>query len=208
MGLGPIMSIYQARFNKYLHNRGLKDTSQQRVWCFVGDGETDEPESLGALTLASREKLDNLTWWSTATCSGSTARCAATARSSGTGGGLPRRRLERHQVIWGSEWDNLLAQDKDGLLVKRLGEMVDGEFQKMQVESGAYIRQHIFGKYPELLKLVEHLSDDQLKRLSRGGHDPQKVFAASGRRRTTRAADSRAGQDHQGLRPGRGRRGP
>jgi pyruvate dehydrogenase E1 component len=179
MGLGPIMSIYQARFNRYLHNRGLKDTSQQRVWCFVGDGETDEPESLGALTLAAREKLDNLTW--VINCN--LQRLDGPVR----GNGKIIQELEAAfrgagwnviKVIWGSEWDNLLAHDKDGLLVKRLGEMVDGEFQKMQVENGAFIRQHVFGKYPELLKLVEHLSDDQLKRLSRGGHDPHKVFAA------------------------------
>ncbi len=179
MGLGPIMSIYQARFNRYLLNRGLKDTSQQRVWCFVGDGETDEPETLGALTLAAREKLDNLTW--VVNCN--LQRLDGPVR----GNGKIIQELEAAfrgagwnviKVILGSDWDPLLAQDRDGLLVKRLGETVDGEWQKMQVESGAYIREHFFGKYPGLLKLVEHLSDDQLRRLSRGGHDPAKVFAA------------------------------
>src|SRR3954469_24801427 len=143
MGLGPIMSIYQARFNRYLHNRGLKDTSQQRVWCFVGDGETDEPESLGALTLAARERLDNLTW--VINCN--LQRLDGPVR----GNGKIIQELEAAfrgagwnviKVIWGSEWDNLLAQDRDGLLVKRMMEVVDGDFQRYAVSDGAHIREH------------------------------------------------------------------
>jgi len=179
MGLGPIMAIYQARFNRYLMNRGLKDTSGQHVWCFMGDGETDEPESLGALTLASREKLDNLIF--VINCN--LQRLDGPVR----GNGNIIQELEAAfrgagwnviKVIWSSAWDPLLAQDKDGLLVKRMGEVVDGEYQKLGIESGAYIRQNFFGKYPELLRLVEHMSDDQLRKLGRGGHDPEKVYAA------------------------------
>jgi pyruvate dehydrogenase E1 component len=179
MGLGPIMAIYQARFNRYLLNRGLKDTSQQHVWCFMGDGETDEPESLGAITLASREKLDNLIF--VINCN--LQRLDGPVR----GNGNIIQELEAAfrgagwnviKVIWSSAWDPLLAQDKDGLLVKRMGEVVDGEYQKLGIESGAYIREHFFGKYPQLLKMVEHMSDDQLRKLGRGGHDPEKVYAA------------------------------
>jgi pyruvate dehydrogenase E1 component len=179
MGLGPIMAIYQARFNHYLEDRGLKKTSGQRVWAFLGDGECDEPETLGALTLASREKLDNLVF--VINCN--LQRLDGPVR----GNGKIIQELEAAfrgagwnciKVIWGSEWDALLAADKSGLLVQRMGEVVDGEFQKYTVESGAYIRQHFFGKYPELLKLVEHLSDEQLLKLKRGGHDPEKVYAA------------------------------
>jgi pyruvate dehydrogenase E1 component len=179
MGLGPIMAIYQARFNRYLHNRGLKDTSRQHVWCYIGDGETDEPETLGALTLASREKLDNLIF--VINCN--LQRLDGPVR----GNGNIIQELEAAfrgagwnvlKVIWSKDWDTLLALDKSGLLVKRMGEVVDGEYQKLSIESGAYIRQHFFGKYPELLKLVEHLSDDQLRKLGRGGHDPEKVYAA------------------------------
>src|SRR5947199_102171 len=138
MGLGPILSIYQARFNRYLEHRGLKDTSQQHVWCFIGDGETDEPETLGSITLAAREKLDNLTF--VINCN--LQRLDGPVR----GNGKIIQELESIflgagwnviKVVWGSEWDNLFAQDKDGLLVTRLGEMVDGEFQQMQVESWA-----------------------------------------------------------------------
>lgn len=179
MGLGPIMAIYQARFNRYLQHRGLKDTSSQRVWCFVGDGETDEPETLGALTLASREHLDNLTF--IINCN--LQRLDGPVR----GNGKIIQELEAAfrgagwqviKVIWGSNWDPLLAADNSGLLVKRMTEVVDGEYMKYTVEGGAYIRQHFFGKYPELLKLVEHHSDEQLNKLARGGHDPEKVFAA------------------------------
>ena len=179
MGLGAIMAIYQARFNRYLEHRGLKDTSQQRVWCFLGDGETDEPESLGALTLASREKLDNLIF--VVNCN--LQRLDGPVR----GNGKIIQELEAIfrgagwnciKVIWGNDWDRLLARDRSGLLVQRMGEVVDGEYQKYTVESGAYIREHFFGKCPELRKLVESLSDEQLRKLSRGGHDPEKVFAA------------------------------
>src|SRR4029077_1447481 len=149
------------------------------VWCFLGDGETDEPESLGALTLASREGLGNLIF--VVNCN--LQRLDGPVR----GNGKIIQELEAAfrgagwnciKVVWGSEWDDLLARDKSGLLVQRMGEVVDGEFQKYTVESGAYIRKHFFGKYPELLKLVEHLSDEQLRKLTRGGHDPEKVFAA------------------------------
>ncbi len=179
MGLGPIMAIYQARFNRYLLNRGLKDTSQQHVWCFVGDGETDEPETLGALTLASREKLDNLIF--VINCN--LQRLDGPVR----GNGKIIQELEAAfrgagwnviKVIWGGNWDPLLAHDKDGLLVRRMDEVVDGEMQKLATESGAYVRQHFFGKYPELLKMVSHLSDEQIRKLNRGGHDPEKVYAA------------------------------
>jgi pyruvate dehydrogenase E1 component len=179
MGLGPIMAIYQARYNRYLEHHGFKETAGQHVWCFVGDGECDEPESLGALTLASREKLDNLIF--VINCN--LQRLDGPVR----GNGKIIQELEAAfrgagwnviKVIWGSDWDPLLAADRTGLLVQRMGEVVDGEFQKYTVEDGAYIRQHFFGKYPELLKLVEHLSDDQLTKLKRGGHDPDKVYAA------------------------------
>jgi pyruvate dehydrogenase E1 component len=179
MGLGAIMAIYQARFNRYLEHRGLLDTSKQRVWCFLGDGETDEPESLGALTLASREGLDNLIF--VVNCN--LQRLDGPVR----GNGKIIQELEAAfrgagwnvlKVIWGSDWDPLLAQDKGGLLVKRMGEVVDGDYMKYAVEPGSYIREHFFGKYPELRALVEHLSDEQLRKLSRGGHDPEKVYAA------------------------------
>ena len=179
MGLSPIMAIYQARFNRYLEHRGLKDTSQQRVWCFVGDGETDEPESLGAITLASREGLDNLIF--VVNCN--LQRLDGPVR----GNGKIIQELEAAfrgagwnviKVIWGGDWDPLLEHDKDGLLVRRMTEVVDGEYQKYLIESGGYIREHFFGKHPELLRLVEHLSDEQLKKLARGGHDPEKVYAA------------------------------
>jgi pyruvate dehydrogenase E1 component len=179
MGLGPIMAIYQARFNRYLLNRGLKDTAHQRVWCFVGDGETDEPETLGAITLPAREKLDNLIF--VINCN--LQRLDGPVR----GNGKIIQELEAAfrgagwnviKVIWGGNWDPLLAQDKDGLLVRRMDEVVDGELQKLAVESGAYVRQHFFGKYPELLKMVSHMSDEQLRKLNRGGHDPEKVYAA------------------------------
>ena len=179
MGLGPITSIYQARFNRYLDNRRLKKTTGRKVWCFVGDGECDEPESLGAITLASREKLDNLIW--VVNCN--LQRLDGPVR----GNGKIIQELEAAfrgagwnciKVIWGSDWDALLARDHSGLLVQRMGEIVDGEYQKYTVAGGAYIRKHFFGKYPELLKLVEHLSDEDLEKLKRGGHDPEKVYAA------------------------------
>ena len=151
MGLGAIMAIYQARFNRYLEHRGLQDTSKQRVWCFLGDGETDEPESLGAITLASREGLDNLIF--VVNCN--LQRLDGPVR----GNGKIIQELEAAfrgagwnviKVIWGSDWDALLARDKSGLLIKRMGEVVDGEYQRYTVEPGSYVREHFFGKYPEL----------------------------------------------------------
>jgi pyruvate dehydrogenase E1 component len=179
MGLSPLMAIYQARFNRYLQDRGLKDTSQQRVWCFVGDGETDEPETLGSITLASREKLDNLCF--VINCN--LQRLDGPVR----GSGKIIQELEAAfrgagwnviKVIWGSDWDPLLAADDKGLLVQRMNEVVDGQFQKYVVESGAYIREHFFGSSPELKRMVDHLSDEQIRKLNRGGHDPEKVYAA------------------------------
>ncbi|MCI0682851.1 MAG: pyruvate dehydrogenase (acetyl-transferring), homodimeric type [Gemmataceae bacterium] len=179
MGLGPIMAIYHARFLRYLEHRGIKDTSRQHVWAFLGDGECDEPESLGAIWLASRETLDNLIF--VVNCN--LQRLDGPVR----GNGKIIQELETVfkgagwnviKVIWGSEWDPLLAADHDGLLAKRMGEAVDGEYQRYRVETGAYIREHFFGKYPELRRRVEHMSDEQLTKLKRGGHDPVKVYNA------------------------------
>ena len=180
MGLGPILSIYQARFNRYLQARGLaKWTEEPKVWCFVGDGESDEPETLGSLTLAARENLDNLIW--VVNCN--LQRLDGPVR----GNGKIIQELEAAflgagwnviKVIWGSDWDDLLARDKSGLLLKRMGEAVDGDYQKYSVEPGSYTRRHFFGKYPELLELVNHLTDDQIRKLLRGGHDTRKVHAA------------------------------
>src|SRR3954464_11583997 len=179
MGLGPIMSIYQARFNRYLEDRGLKKPSDRKVFAFLGDGETDEPESLGAISLAAREKLDNLVW--VINCN--LQRLDGPVR----GNGQIIQELESSfrgagwnvlKVIWGSEWDALLERDTEGLLMKRMGEVVDGEYQKYAVESGDYVRKHFWGKYPQLLDLVKHLSGEQLKKLTLGGHDPVKVYAA------------------------------
>lgn len=178
MGLGPIMAIYQARFNQYLEDRGLKAPSSAKVWAFLGDGETDEPEALGAITLASREKLDNLIF--VINCN--LQRLDGPVR----GNGQIIQELEAVfrgagwnviKVIWGSEWDTLLAKDRQGLLVKRMGEVVDGQYQKYAVESGAYVREHFWGADPRLLDMVKHLSDDQLKKMKLGGHDPAKVYA-------------------------------
>lgn len=179
MGLGPIMSIYQARFNKYLQDRGIKDTSKQHVWCFIGDGETDEPETLGAISLAAREKLDNLVF--VINCN--LQRLDGPVR----GNGKIIQELEGVfrgagwnvvKVIWGEDWDPLLAKDDKGLLVKRMNEVVDGQYQKYVVMPGGYIREHFFGVDPELTEMIAHLSDEKLKKLKRGGHDPEKVFAA------------------------------
>src|SRR4029077_10813028 len=163
MGLGAIMAIYQARFNRYLEHRGLQDTSKQRVWCFLGDGETDDDESLGALTLASRERLDNLIF--VVNCN--LQRLAGPVRGNGKiiqeleaafrGGGW-----NVLKVIWGCDWDTLLARDTTGLLQKRMDEAVDGEYQTYITKDGAYIRKNFFGKYPELLDLVSNLSDEEL----------------------------------------------
>jgi pyruvate dehydrogenase E1 component len=179
MGIGPISAIYQARFNRYLQNRGQLDTSGSRVWAFIGDGETDEPESLGALSLASREGLDNLTF--VINCN--LQRLDGPVR----GNGKIIQELESTfrgagwnviKVIWAREWDELLARDVDGLLVQQMNETLDGEFQKFSVAGGAYIREHFFGPDQRLRKLVEHLSDDELSKLRRGGHDYRKVYAA------------------------------
>jgi pyruvate dehydrogenase E1 component len=179
MGLGPIMAIYQARFNRYLEDRELKQDTGAKVWAFLGDGETDEPEALGAITLAAREKLDNLIF--VINCN--LQRLDGPVR----GNSNIIQELERifrgagwHviKVVWGDDWDALLAKDEEGVLIKRMGEVVDGEYQKYTVESGAYIRQHFFGADPRLLKMVEHLSDEQLQKLRLGGHDPEKVYAA------------------------------
>ncbi len=179
MGLGPIQAIYHARFLRYLQHRGVVDTSRSHVWCFVGDGETDEPETLGALTLASREKLDNLIF--VVNCN--LQRLDGPVR----GNGKIIQELEAAfrgagwnciKVVWGSDWDPLLAADVNGALVSRMGETLDGQYQKYTVESGAYIRRHFFGESAELQQLVADLSDEQLRRLNRGGHDPAKVYPA------------------------------
>ena len=179
MGLGPIMAIYQARFLKYLHNRGMDDTSQRKVWCYLGDGETDEPESLGAISLAGREGLDNLVF--VVNCN--LQRLDGPVR----GNGKIIQELEGVfrgagwnviKVIWGSQWDALLAKDKDGLLRKRMDEVVDGEYQNYKAKGGAYTREHFFGAYPELLEMVSNMTDDDIWRLNRGGHDSHKIYAA------------------------------
>ena len=179
MGLGPIMAIYQARFNEYLHDRGIKDTSNQRVWAFLGDGECDEPESLGAITLAGREKLENLKF--VVNCN--LQRLDGPVR----GNGKIIQELEALfrgagwnviKVVWGDDWDPLLEADELGLLVKRMGEVVDGQYQKYVGMPGEYTREHFFGKYPELLEMVKNYSDEKLLRMRRGGHDPEKVYAA------------------------------
>ena len=179
MGLGPIMSIFQARFMKYLQDRGLAKTEDRKVWSFVGDGEVDEPESLGAITLASREKLDNLIW--VVNCN--LQRLDGPVR----GNGKIVQELEAIfrgagwnviKVLWGRYWDPLLARDKDGLLQRRMMEAVDGDYQNYKSRDGAYVREHFFGKYPELKAMVANMSDDDIWRLNRGGHDPVKVYAA------------------------------
>jgi pyruvate dehydrogenase E1 component len=179
MGLGPIMAIYQARFNYYLQDRGIRPIDGRKVWAFLGDGECDEPESLGAITLAGREKLENLIF--VINCN--LQRLDGPVR----GNGKIIQELEGLfrgagwnviKVIWGEDWDPLLEKDDSGLLAKRMGEVVDGQYQKYVVMPGSYTREHFFGKYPELLKLVEKYSDEKLAKLRRGGHDPEKVYAA------------------------------
>src|SRR5450830_1519414 len=179
MGLGPLAGIYQARFLKYIHDRGIADTSDRKVWVFCGDGEMDEPESQGAISLASREKLDNLIF--VINCN--LQRLDGPVR----GNGKIIQELESDfrgsgwnvlKVIWGSYWDPLLAMDKDGLLKKRMEECVDGEYQNFKAKGGAYTREHFFGKYPELKEMVAAMSDQDIWRLNRGGHDPHKVYAA------------------------------
>jgi pyruvate dehydrogenase E1 component len=179
MGLSPLMAIYQARFNRYLEDRSLKPRTDAKVWAFLGDGETDEPETLGAITLASRENLDNVIF--VINCN--LQRLDGPVR----GNGKIVQELEAAfrgagwnclKVLWGSDWDPLFERDHEGLLAKRLGEMVDGEMQKLTVESGAYVRQQVFGGDPSLLKMVEDMPDEALRTLRQGGHDPRKVYAA------------------------------
>ena len=179
MGLAPLMSLYQARFQRYMRARGFLSGKEPHLWCFIGDGEVDEPETLGALALGAREQLDNLTW--VVNCN--LQRLDGPVR----GNGKIIQELEGVfrgagwnvlKVIWGSGWDALFAADTTGLLIKRMEEIVDGDYQKYSVEPGSYIRKHFFGKYPELLKLVNHLTDEQIRGLVRGGHDPVKVYAA------------------------------
>jgi pyruvate dehydrogenase E1 component len=179
MGLGPIMAIYQARFLKYLASRGLADTADRKVWAFLGDGETDEPESLGAIAMASREKLDNLIF--VINCN--LQRLDGPVR----GNGKIIQELEGIfrgagwnviKVIWGSAWDPLIDRDTTGLLLKRMEEAVDGEYQDFKSKDGAYVREKFFGKYPELAEMVAGMTDEEIWALNRGGHDPQKVYAA------------------------------
>ncbi|MBO9537592.1 pyruvate dehydrogenase (acetyl-transferring), homodimeric type [Herbaspirillum sp.] len=179
MGLGPLMAIYQARFLKYLHARGIADTENRKVWAFCGDGEMDEPESMGAIGMAGREKLNNLVI--VVNCN--LQRLDGPVR----GNGKIIQELESDfrgagwnvvKVIWGSGWDELLAKDKDGILQKVMMETVDGEYQNYKAKDGAYVRKHFFGKHPKLLEMVSKMSDDDIWRLTRGGHDPHKIYAA------------------------------
>jgi pyruvate dehydrogenase E1 component len=179
MGLGPIMAIYQARFMKYLHNRGIKDMTGRKVWCFCGDGEMDEPESLGAIDIAEREQLDNLIF--VVNCN--LQRLDGPVR----GNGKIIQELEGMfrgsgwnviKVIWGSAWDGLIAQDRSGLLKRIMNETVDGEYQNFKAKGGRYTREHFFGKDPELLRMVSTMTDEDVAQLNRGGHDPHKVYAA------------------------------
>ncbi len=179
MGLGPIMAIYQARFNRYLEDRGIKATDKQKVWAFLGDGETDEPETLGAISLAAREHLDNLVF----VINANLQRLDGPVR----GNGKIVQELEAVfrgagwnviKVLWGGEWDELLEKDKKGKLVKRMEEVVDGQSQKLSISPGEYIRKEFFGVDSELLDMVSHLTDEQLRKMKRGGHDPEKVYAA------------------------------
>ena len=179
MGLSTPSAIYQARFMRYLHDRGLQNAGDRKVWAYMGDGEMDEPESLGAITLAGREKLDNLVF--VVNCN--LQRLDGPVR----GNGKIIQELEAIfrgagwnviKVIWGSYWDPLLARDKKGLLAKRMEEAVDGDYQAYKSRGGAYTREHFFGAYPELKDMVANMSDEDIWRLNRGGHDPIKVYAA------------------------------
>ncbi len=179
MGLGPLQAIYQARFLKYLENRGLIKETGRKVWAFLGDGETDEPESLGALSIAAREKLDNLIF--VVNCN--LQRLDGPVRGNGKiiqelEGVFAGAGWNVIKVVWGGRWDPLLANDKEGWLQKRMEECVDGEYQAYKANDGAYVRQHFFNQYPELKKMVENYSDEEIWRLNRGGHDSQKVYAA------------------------------
>jgi pyruvate dehydrogenase E1 component len=179
MGLGPLMAIYQARFMRYLRDRGFIKTQGRKIWAFVGDGETDEPETLGAISLAGREKLDNLIF--VVNCN--LQRLDGPVRGNGKiiqelEAGFRGAGWNVIKVVWGGRWDPLLAKDRDGILRKRMEEAVDGEYQAYQVRGGAYTREHFFGTSPELLEMVSTMSDDDIWRLNRGGHDPHKVYAA------------------------------
>ena len=201
MGLAALNSIYQARFNRYLHNRGIKDTSQQHVWAFLGDGEMGEPESLGAIGLAAREELDNLTF---------VINCNLQQLDGPVrGDGKIIQELESYfrgagwnviKVVWGREWDALLAQDVDGALVNQMNTTPDGQFQTYSVETGAYIREHFFGADARLRKMVEGMTDRDIELLPRGGHDYRKVYAAfDAASQARRPADGDPGPHHQGL---------
>ncbi len=179
MGLGPLMAVYQARFMKYMNARGFTNSGERKIWVFMGDGESDEPESQGALALAAREKLDNLIY--VVNCN--LQRLDGPVR----GNGKIIQELEGNfrgagwnviKVIWGSEWDDIMARDKDGLLLRKFSSMVDGEFQTIRARGPAYLRKHVFGADPKLLKLIKNKTDDELWQMSRGGHDPRKVYAA------------------------------
>ena len=210
MGLGPLMAIYQARFMKYLQGRGLAETAGRKVWAFMGDGEMDEPESLGAISLAGREHLDNLIF--VINCN--LQRLDGPVR----GNGKIIQELETNfrgagwnviKVIWGSRWDPLLAADHEGHLLARMNEALDGDYQTYKSRNGAYVREHFFGVKPELRAMVADMSDDEIWALNRGGHDQRKVYAAyKAAVRAPRPADGDPRQDDQGLRDGRGRRGP
>ncbi len=179
MGLGPIMAVYQARFMKYLHDRGISDHEDRKVWCFIGDGEVDEPETLGAIGMAARENLDNLIF--VINCN--LQRLDGPVRGNGKiiqelEAGFRGHGWNVIKLIWGSYWDPLLARDRLGLLRKRMEECVDGDYQTFKAKDGAYVREQFFGKYPELKEMVASWSDDDIWRLNRGGHDPHKVYAA------------------------------
>ena len=179
MGLAPIMGIYQARFMEYLHDRGIIDKSNRKVWVFCGDGEMDEPESMGAISLAAREELDNLIF--VINCN--LQRLDGPVRGNGKiiqelEGSFRGAGWNVIKVLWGGNWDPLLARDKDGILRKRMEEALDGDYQNYRAKGGAYVREHFFSKYPELEKLIENMTDDDIWRLNRGGHDQQKVYAA------------------------------
>jgi pyruvate dehydrogenase E1 component len=180
MGLGPIVSLYQARFNRYMQARGLARWQEEpKIWAFLGDGECDEPESLGAITMGARENLDNLIWVINCNLQRLDGPVRGNSKIIQELEGLFRGAgWNVIKVIWGSNWDELFARDKSGLLLKRMEECVDGDFQKYSVEPGSYTRKHFFGKYPELLALVNHLTDEQIHKLLRGGHDPLKVYTA------------------------------
>src|ERR1019366_2025053 len=189
MGLGPLNAVDQAQVSRYLHARGIADTSDSRVWGFVGDGEFDEPETIGLLGMAAREHLDNLTL--VVNCN--LQRLDGPVRGNGKviqefEGLFRGAGWNVIKVVWGREWDPLLAADTDGVLVEQINATVDGQYQKFRVETGGYIREHFFGPDPRLAALVAHLSDDDLRRLRRGGHDPAKVYAAY-----------RAALDHRGA---------